>query len=437
MCRSEFSLFCLKDIKSNQLVHPCVNDFSALVGCVFLRDRQFGLQSFHFEDASTAYINCESEITRFDDGTQLPSRKYFEGAQWHEAKRILRATVNWAPKTVHGSQVWSYIMQFSTDLGYVCGGSLQLLRSERDCLMDGEWKVVWENGNSARILLEGGCWELWGIGYKLDFSISGRVSFVWPVDSTIQLCDVEPSSVRELNSQITWTTNHQDYPTISWVRVGPASTAAPPPLVVPFSPLGLQYMRASQRPQVSARINNNTIWGNCYVQSLMLGLASYHFGDEGADGEDRAYISYEHPSCALWPSLDSGAPVPARVPFRDVEWDAERRIFRGTIDWLATQGTTWQGVEQFVYEMVLDPQFEYIASGWCRQVLASGGEEPIDHFGEELCYVHAAAEDLMAARRAAGETLEAAQADYLSRGATRRILRDFSMAWRRPGSVGT
>ena len=45
------------------------------------------------------------------------------------------------------------------------------------------------------------------------------------------------------------------------------------------------------------------------------------------------YVSYEHPDCTLWPPLDDGSPVPARITFTDIHWDPQRRIFRGVIDW--------------------------------------------------------------------------------------------------------
>ena len=39
-------------------------------------------------------------------------------------------------------------------------------------------------------------------------------------------------------------------------------------------------------------------------QRAPVGLASLHFVAEDGEGEDGAYISYEHPHCALWPPLD-------------------------------------------------------------------------------------------------------------------------------------
>lgn len=105
-----------------------------------------------------------------------------------------------------------------------------------------------------------------------------------------------------------------------------------------------------------------TLWGNVFVQAMKVGLASYHFvppagaaaGDEdqppaevAAAALGSAYISYEHPHCAQWPPLDDGSPVPARVPFTDLQWDVAAKTFRGTIDWRTSHQTSWQGVDKW------------------------------------------------------------------------------------------
>jgi len=99
------------------------------------------------------------------------------------------------------------------------------------------------------------------------------------------------------------------------------------------------------------------------VQSFSVGLASYHFIEENGEGLEGAYISYESPQCSVWPNLDDGSPVPYRVPFTNVHWDAATRIFEGTIEWKRLYGCGWQGDDLWTYKMVFDRNFLCIVSG--------------------------------------------------------------------------
>ena len=70
------------------------------------------------------------------------------------------------------------------------------------------------------------------------------------------------------------------------------------------------------------------------------------------------YISYEN-APSTWRLSDGSAP-PARKPFRDVSYDAEERVFRGTIDWAPH---TFGGAVRWEYEMRFSTDFGQIEGG--------------------------------------------------------------------------
>ncbi|KAL7462432.1 hypothetical protein ACHAXS_002808 [Conticribra weissflogii] len=130
----------------------------------------------------------------------------------------------------------------------------------------------------------------------------------------------------------------------------------------------------------------NTLWGNVFCQAFCVGLASYHF-ETDQDGNHNAYISYENPRTSEWPDLDNGMSIPSRVPFRNIQWNPETRVFKGDICWSEDQGTTWNGESKWSYEMQFNRTFLFIASGTC-----SRSEGNNHQFGRDLVYVNAALE---------------------------------------------
>lgn len=265
-----------------------------------------------------------------------------------------------------------------------------------------------------------------------------------------QVATIDPATVGIPGTVVRWTTTDPAYPTISWTRLE-AVPRQHAPVITPYGPTGLQYRRYTEPPEAAAgdgaaevlprpvRIPE-TIWGNTFVQGLRVGVASYHFlplagedlsagtvvvgreepGEEGlVDGgqhqqqqelevaeeyqqehderrqqqphEMRAYISYEHPDCAAWPPLDNGAPVPARVYFRDVRYDAAARRFQGVIDWEGEYGTSWNGAARWQYDFICDPGFHLIVAGSVTQYQVGGdaAAEPDVYNTGVLRYINA------------------------------------------------
>lgn len=152
----------------------------------------------------------------------------------------------------------------------------------------------------------------------------------------------------------------------------------------------VQQSRHSTQP-TALIFNSSDPWGNMFIQANIVGLASYHFISPTGEGENGAYISYEHERCSSWPSLDDGSPVPQRVPFVNHSYDTQTRTFRGTIPWLEVYGTTWQGNSEWIYEIVFDSSFVCILRGSVTMA-----NETTD-YGETLNYCNAAIVEMIKA----------------------------------------
>merc|ERR1712039_441842 len=106
-----------------------------------------------------------------------------------------------------------------------------------------------------------------------------------------------------------------------------------------------------------------TIYGNVFIQSLGIGVASYHFEDE-----DNCYISYAQ---APWNwRLDNGDPPPEKKPWTQRSWDPATRTFRGVIEW----NPRFNGNAKWEYEIVFAPDFFGVVGG---HVLVDNGANRI------------------------------------------------------------
>ena len=79
--------------------------------------------------------------------------------------------------------------------------------------------------------------------------------------------------------------------------------------------------------------------------------------------------------------------MPSQVPFRNISWHPETRVFKGDICWEQDYNTAWMSETKWSYEIKFDPKFMFVESGTCKRAL---GE---DHrFGVDLIYINAALE---------------------------------------------
>lgn len=141
VCRSSLSLFDLQ-LPSGTKLHEKDTSCAALAGKVFVQARTVGLASYHFPcreagtggagaggaDATLPYLCYENERVdeygwKLDNGSRPPARKYFEpGCHWHAATRTFHGTVLWE-EGWYDSKRWDYVMQYSSEFRYICGGS--------------------------------------------------------------------------------------------------------------------------------------------------------------------------------------------------------------------------------------------------------------------------------------------------------------------------
>lgn len=183
--------------------------------------------------------------------------------------------------------------------------------------------------------------------------------------------------------------NPYSTPTLSQVR---QTIGGPPPhRVEVFGPGrgNLLYQRVQTGATRSASLpkyDAHNLWGNTFVQALKVGLASYHFLSSETE---EAYISYEHPLCAQWPSLDDGSPVPSQVAFRGIEFNPVERVFRGKIEWQQEFGTTWQGAKKWIYEIRFDSEFTCVLSGKVSSIVQDDQVQEMSCFGDDLIYINA------------------------------------------------
>jgi hypothetical protein len=350
------------------------------------------------------------------EAAKLPDKKYFEpGFHFHEQTRTFHGTIRWGQddcrKRLRGSPRWDFILGFSSDFRFIARGvfiarkeSCQSTECEKyDCKfpLDGTWKITWpDNGTSKNITVHGNKFPF------LDNSVAHAVQFTDPENPTVVWGDQEfiQTSISGVyrrsdphgpvvGESIGWAVTGSSRPAMIWTRQSMSKDNSLLE-VAHFGPDDVekrQYQRliqgVNEQAVVMPTYHSDTIWGNTLCQALTVGMASYHFmPDENAG----AYISYEHERTAMWPPLDNGMPVPTRMWFREISVDAERRIFRGTIDWIGTHGTTWQGNRSWRYEMQFAEDYTCITGGAVRCVTRDSEEETeMSVFGEDLVYVNA------------------------------------------------
>jgi len=312
--------------------------------------------------------------------------------------------------------------------------------------LDGQWLIKWIDGNhSQRMHVIGGVLVQGQFQYKIDIDRRDvdnlKISFRWPngfgeASGTIQhvvsgVDLVAKPNGPDIGSVIEWETNTRAKHRIQWIRETIGDI--PPPTTQWFGPTGLFYRRLGLTEDESVsrpQYHTESIWGNVFIQSFRVGLASYHFINEGGTELDGAYISYENPLCSNWPPLDNGSTVPGRVPFSNIEWDPSTRIFQGTIEWENRYETTWQGCTKWRYKMVFDTEYICILSGSVKSSheIGSTVERDMSTFGEGLIYANAACVDkfsaLLMSREAQNDSLAQPMNDTETRNQYRSLSND-------------
>ena len=111
-----------------------------------------------------------------------------------------------------------------------------------------------------------------------------------------------------------------------------------------------------------------------YIQGHQIGIASYHFTDEGV------YINYEN-RLPNWRMTNDEAP-PNKKYFENVTYDADSRQFMGEIIWgdisLEPNITKW------IYRFEFSEDFNIIEKGTVEHISKEGMVHHTSVFGEQL-----------------------------------------------------
>jgi len=92
---------------------------------VNVRTGQFGMASYHFVNEEKAYVSFAHELCsmwRLDDGSPMPSKKFFEEVSYDRQQRIFRGVVDWKPTSFCGDQRWEHEMVFDEDFEAIIDG---------------------------------------------------------------------------------------------------------------------------------------------------------------------------------------------------------------------------------------------------------------------------------------------------------------------------
>ena len=439
ICRSEIRLFDLMvevidnyktgDVHSQRLlqsyqdrttIHGVNLKNSTLYGqIVYTREGGPGAYSMHFPKEITCinssdnsnidirpYISCTAlSHEKMDDGTNLPDILYFEpGYYWHDRSKTFHGRISWSNSSggvlFKGSDYWDVILQVSSDARYVCGGGI-IKNMINVFPLDGKWTVVWsKNETQTDIDVENGFFQVFNTNYRIQLDKQNTPYILWP-DSDIKQealsginLDVEPGGP-PIGGTIVWQHNDESTGEIVWYR---RSIAKRRPIINYFGGenrgrttyLIREEGMSTANPSNLMKYVSGTIWGNSFLQLGRFGVASYHFISELGGGLDGAYISYESSECAVWPPLDDGSPVPARVPFSYTSWDVASRTFRGKVEWQRMYGSTWQGDALWDYEMNFCPNYLAIVSGFVKSSPSIAPEmfQVKNEYGQSLIYIN-------------------------------------------------
>ena len=283
------------------------------------------------------------------------------------------------------------LLNFSDNGGYIRKVNLRWqyeVTSSREYPLDGQWEAQYTNGETTTIYVQRHYFTCYGTHYCITIGDDHCPHFTWPR----VMGSVKQSSTQEIShcsisvgETLQWNTTERDYEIINWRRITTNLNGCWKVASIKAGNLVFRNKSSSNDQSLGPAYHSNALWGNTFCQGYIVGMASYHFLEPDDDGNLQAYISYESSSTEVWPSLDNGNPVPARVPFRNIEWDQNPRTFKGDICWEEDYQTTWTRAGLWQYEITFDSTFMFVVSG----TVSSSVREP-HKFGIDLIYINAA-----------------------------------------------
>ena len=379
----------------------------------------FGIQ-FFFHDSSPSLefaipikMVFDCDLTDFMTPLEIEEGGYenilplgsisFDIARFHKKSMTFHGNVSF-PKPILCDFTKAYfydeldcLLQFSGNGNYIRKGELRW-KYASTCNtaypLDGAWEVQYTNGGeSVVVYVQRHFFTCYEASYQITIDQWRCPRFVWS-DGTEQISSQKIHRRKDgkhgpaVGESLVWNTSAVGHESITWKRV--SDNLDNSWKSVPIMTGNFVHQRVNQHSENEElslpSYDAGTLWGNTMCQFYTIGLASYHFLNElDEGGNHQAYISYENPRTEMWPDLDNGTSVPSTVPFRNISWDPENRVFKGDILWHQDYGTTWMSEPKWSYEIKFDAKFMFVQSG---TVSRSMGEA--HQFGQDLVYINAA-----------------------------------------------
>ena len=421
ICRRELSLFDMVDHETGDVLYPRDTEYckpkdgedpSPLMDAVYVPYHgKVGQLSFHWDwskiknpSVESPFLNLSSPLERdperwrLENGTLVPRLKFFEsGSHFHKASRTFHGKISWAPSRLNGSYEWDVVLGFPSDYRFIQTGQIHMRRdrlvdektlpadftTEQRQLcrfpMDGRWTLSWTTttGEDKRteIHVKNNEYRQSGWSFYLNFDDPLHPSIRWPKSDHTQTVQEGVDLINEpmgpaIGSKIRWTTTSPNFPEIIWERQTMGPVPNPHVILFGMGPDKQLYQRLNATSVGTSPIpeyHADTIWGNVFCKNLNIGSASYHFLSP-----TNAYLSYEHPACRDLPPMDDGSPLPTRVNFHDLVWDAEERKLTANIEWEQDFGISWNENVRWKMTMYFDTEFMTILKGgiqceWCQE----------------------------------------------------------------------
>eukprot|EP00934_Nitzschia_sp_Nitz4_P006107 Nitzschia sp. Nitz4//scaffold130_size63480//7477//9324//NITZ4_006239-RA/size63480-processed-gene-0.75-mRNA-1//1//CDS//3329535159//6097//frame0 len=421
ICRQELSLFDVVHKDTSDPLYPRDTDYmlddrkdSPLRNAVYIPYHgKIGQLSFHWDwqklrntqsRRERPFLNLAIPLKQdphrwmLEDGTYVPRIKYFEpGSHFHVESRTFHGKILWGGSRLNGSYEWDVVLGFPPDYRFLSTGRIHMRREyqvneenlpaeytsqqREQCRfpLDGRWTVSWTtiSGQKKRIEIQvrNNEYKQSGWAFFLNLQDPRHPTIRWPKSTHSQTVqegvDLEKHPLGpEIGGKVVWTTTSPNFPTIHWERqtMGPVPT----PHVILFG-MGsgkqlYQRLDASlDADTVIPHYHVGSLWGNVFCKRLHIGSASYHFLSPS-----NSFLSYRHPACRDLPPMDDGSPLPTKVPFRNIEWDEQKRKLSCTVEWEEEFGTSWNENVRWKLNMWFDTEFMVILKGgiqceWCTE----------------------------------------------------------------------
>lgn len=327
---------------------------SSLWGNVFTQGEGAEKWSYHFvsrdgEGEDGAFLSHKHANVKLDDGSDFPDRVPFLTHGFDEGTNTFRGVIHY-PQTCNSTAWGGYDteeveMKFDTEFMVILSG-----------------KVVWRDKNGEELAQNFGMCHIY-----VNANITDRVIYSHQYTELTARLKQEGATTRTITLVARVFLEHVPQGKTSIFNHSARHQAI------------LDIVR-EHTPNPTPTYNPGAPWGNTFLRKSGVSLHIL---------SNSAYISYEQRECGTR-KLDDRSPAPSRVPFVSHEYDEEGRVFRGSIDFVASYCSTWGGVVKCEYEMTFDSMFMVILEGNVVKEKEDGEKVTLNYGEKGVYYVNEA-----------------------------------------------